>query len=340
VGVLATMTVLIALEEIRQTDQRNDTKLILLASGALTQSLGLLIERFRSDNQPMHVVGRSLSIPDWVVNLRHGLAHGTGETNIDQLNIALDVVFDSLVDNPRNYWSQQAAVFSERTRALTKEEQNALTRLSHKLLDAVDKARKFEDGDVDKLLDKVRFFCEEQIYHDFFVALIVEHLMAMEEDTHQMDKWIKCIDELKYTPHVCLILSQYYLCNYECHIEVYSHSLLMKLLERLVQKNFVGYDQSQILPFVRVLSQVATQDTRNLLNHLKNKVDEQMTKRVTRVISLIGLMLAKRVNVTAETSKTSLSGWYEDGNKEWNNVPPGLRPGLSLNCLSTDLINQ
>ena len=37
VGVLATMTVLIALEEIRQTDQRNDIKLILLASGALTQ---------------------------------------------------------------------------------------------------------------------------------------------------------------------------------------------------------------------------------------------------------------------------------------------------------------
>ena len=37
VGVLATMTVLVALEEIRQTDQRNDIKLILLASGALTQ---------------------------------------------------------------------------------------------------------------------------------------------------------------------------------------------------------------------------------------------------------------------------------------------------------------
>ena len=179
-----------------------------------TQSLGLLIERFRSDNQPMHLVGRSLSIPDWVVNLRHGLAHGTGETNIDQLHIALNVVFDSLVDNPRNYWCQQAAVFTERTRALTKDEQNALKRLSQKLIGAVDKARKFED-DVEKLLDEVRFFCEEQIYQDYFVTLIVEQLMTI-EDTHQMDKWIKCVDELKYTPHVCFIISQYYLCNYEC----------------------------------------------------------------------------------------------------------------------------
>ena len=114
----------------------------------------------------------------------------------------------------------------------------------------------------------------------------------------------------------------------------------MKLLERLVQNSFVSYDQSQVLPFVRVLAQVATHETRSLLNLLKNRVDEQMAQRVTRVISLIGLMLAKKVNVT-ETKKTvSLSGWYEDGNKEWNNVPPGLRPGLSLNCLSSDLINQ
>ena len=179
--------------------------------------MGLLIERFRSDNQPMHLIGRSLSIPDWVVNLRHGLAHGTGEINIDQLHIALDVVFDSLVDNPRNYWCQQAAVFNERTRALTKEEQNALRRLSVKVIDAVDKARKFEENHVETLLDEVRFFCEEQIYCEYFVTLIVERLMETSENTHQMDKWIKCIDELKYTPHVSLIISQYYLCNYECN---------------------------------------------------------------------------------------------------------------------------
>ena len=117
----------------------------------------------------------------------------------------------------------------------------------------------------------------------------------------------------------------------------------MKLLERLVQNSFVNYNQSQILPFVRVLAQVATHDTRNLLNLLKNKVDEQMAKRVTRVISLIGLMLAKKRTATETaqaTTSVSLSGWYEDGNKEWDNVAPGLRPGLSLNCLSTDLINQ
>ena len=37
VGVLTTITVLVALEEIRNSERRNDMKVILLASGALTQ---------------------------------------------------------------------------------------------------------------------------------------------------------------------------------------------------------------------------------------------------------------------------------------------------------------
>ena len=172
-----------------------------------------MIELFRRENQPMHLIGRDLSIPDWVINLRHGLAHGTGEINIDQLFMALEVVFDSLVSNPKNYWSQQSAVFEQATREVTRDEQNALKRLAVKLFNEVDKARKLEDN-LEETLDEVRFFCEEAIYQKYFVTLIVQQLMAI-DDTYQLDKCVKCIDQLTYTPEVCFAICQCYSCNYE-----------------------------------------------------------------------------------------------------------------------------
>ena len=120
---------------------------------------------------------------------------------------------------------------------------------------------------------------------------------------------------------------------------MYPHATIMKLLERLFQSNYTEYEQYRLLPFIRILAKVPTKDTRSLLNQLKSKVDDQMAKRINSVLSLMSLMLTKRVEVSEEP-KVTQSGWYEDCNKEWNNVPAGLRPGQSLECLSNDLIDQ
>ena len=94
----------------------------------------------------MHLIGRDLSIPDWVTNLRHSLAHGTGETNVDQLEAALQIVLESLISNPKNFWSHQAQVFKEKYRDLTSEEKSALRKLAEKLSSAVERSLKDKQG--------------------------------------------------------------------------------------------------------------------------------------------------------------------------------------------------
>ena len=94
----------------------------------------------------MHLIGRNLSIPDWVTNLRHSLAHGTGETNVDQLEAALQIVLESLISNSKNFWSHQAQVFKEKYRDLTSEEKSALRKLAEKLSSAVERSLKDKQG--------------------------------------------------------------------------------------------------------------------------------------------------------------------------------------------------
>ena len=63
--------------------------------------------------KPMHITAREIGIPDWVINLRHRLAHGPGEQNMNGLHEALKIVLKALIYNEKNYWNDQYILYQE-----------------------------------------------------------------------------------------------------------------------------------------------------------------------------------------------------------------------------------
>jgi len=61
----------------------------------------------------MHITAREIGIPDWVINLRHRLAHGPGEQNMTGLHEALKIVLKALIYNEKNYWNDQYILYQE-----------------------------------------------------------------------------------------------------------------------------------------------------------------------------------------------------------------------------------
>ena len=61
----------------------------------------------------MHITAREIGIPDWVINLRHRLAHGPGEQNMTGLHEALKIVLKALIYNEKNYWHDQYILYQE-----------------------------------------------------------------------------------------------------------------------------------------------------------------------------------------------------------------------------------
>ena len=93
VAIVATLAALTGLEEIRLNRDKQGT--MFCASGALVQAVGVITERYREANLPIHILAAEIGIPDWVTNLRHQIAHGpcqVGKKANDSLLI--DLVLD------------------------------------------------------------------------------------------------------------------------------------------------------------------------------------------------------------------------------------------------------
>lgn len=79
------------------------------------KSIGLMLERFRSNSIPMHVLGRELGIPVWVMDIRHQVAHSVAvELNIEVFQNALEEVFKALTEYPKSYWFEQYKTYQKR----------------------------------------------------------------------------------------------------------------------------------------------------------------------------------------------------------------------------------
>ena len=207
VGILATIATLTAIYEIENNHnkpEQNQFALIYCASGALMQGLGLMIERFRTENQPMHMVGRDLGLPDWVINLRHSLAHGPGETTLQSLTDALYIVLDSLVKNPNCYWVQQYDIYDKernlKSRELSKEEKCALKNLVYRISN---------DPQSGKVKDEFIDICSEVVYRKYMIQLLLEHLLEI-TDTNIMEHWAKILEDLDLVVEFAHQFSEFY----------------------------------------------------------------------------------------------------------------------------------
>ena len=98
------------------------------------------------------------------------------------------------------------------------------------------------------------------------------------------------------------------------------------------------YQESQLLPFIRNLAKVPVIETRDVLNAIKKSVPEEVSSRIENVTSLLAIMLGKSVSGIAEEPVEKLSGW-QTSERSWANVAPGLRPGQSIESLSSEIIN-
>jgi len=85
VAIVATLAALTGLEEIRLNRDKQGT--MICASGALVQAVGMITERYREANLPIHILAAEIGIPDWVTNLRHQIAHGPCQVKMDRVNI-------------------------------------------------------------------------------------------------------------------------------------------------------------------------------------------------------------------------------------------------------------
>jgi len=211
VGILATIPVLIALEQIDQcnNNQTDPLAVIYCASGALMQALGLMIERLRTENQPMHVIGRELAVPDWVINLRHRLAHGPGETNLQSLEEALDIVLDSLLTNEKSYWVSQYKIYDKeiklKSRKLSTDEKRGLFNLLNQMSN---------DLESRKIIEQVREICSELAYRNYFIQIAVQHLIKI-SDTNIMNNWARTLQQLDWILEFANQFSRLYKLNFE-----------------------------------------------------------------------------------------------------------------------------
>ena len=90
-----------------------------------------MLERFRGNYGPMHVLGKELGIPVWVMEIRHQVAHSVAvELNIEVFQNALEEVFKALTEYPKSYWFEQYRTYQKRhsrkENPITKAEMKAL----------------------------------------------------------------------------------------------------------------------------------------------------------------------------------------------------------------------
>ena len=92
VAIVATLAALTGLEEIRLNRDKQGT--MFCASGALVQAVGVITERYREANLPIHILAAEIGIPDWVTNLRHQIAHGPCQVEKLKYYHLIDLVLD------------------------------------------------------------------------------------------------------------------------------------------------------------------------------------------------------------------------------------------------------
>ncbi|CAG5079762.1 Oidioi.mRNA.OKI2018_I69.PAR.g9358.t1.cds [Oikopleura dioica] len=137
VAIVATIAALTGLEEIR--NNRDNQGTMFCASGALVQAVGVITERYREANLPIHVLAAEIGIPDWVTNLRHQIAHGPCQSSIETLEDALEAVYEALTTDAKSYWVLQKEDYdkqkSEIKKRLSKDEEKALKFLARRIVE-------------------------------------------------------------------------------------------------------------------------------------------------------------------------------------------------------------
>jgi len=165
VAIVATLAALTGLEEIRLNRDKQGT--MFCASGALVQAVGVITERYREANLPIHILAAEIGIPDWVTNLRHQIAHGPCQSSIETLEDALEAVYEALTTNSKSYWVLQKEDYDkqkeEASQKISKEEQNALNTLARQIVES--------DMDQKVVISAMEIACEEKYLPSLSEAL-------------------------------------------------------------------------------------------------------------------------------------------------------------------------
>jgi len=341
-GVLATHAVLVGLESIREKGESPET--IFCASGALTQAIGLMVERLRVDKddprnvKPMHITAREIGIPDWVINLRHRLAHGPGEQNMTGLNEALKIVLKALIYNENNYWHHQYVLYKEdiefSNRSLSKREISALKTA---VLNIHNK----------DTLDEVKDICAEQIYRDYFCRLLLDQMLNHNLDT----ECVRAIRDLELIPQITDSLSRLYKLNYEADMEIISTSDILKWMEVLIKMDRLS--EGNLCGILGNIGIVPRPETRMILSMMKSCIQKWpdstlIDTKINQVYKLLNLYdgkLKPEVNENDQAQnecepEVNEKVIWRMSNENWNHVPAGLRPGYTCSDLSRDIIKM
>jgi len=338
VGISATIAVLTGLEQIHK--DRDSLVTLFCASGAIVQSIGLLLERLRDSNQPMHILGAEFGIPHWVMEIRHQVAHQVAiKISIDTYESALEAIFDAILNFRRSYWQEQHKTYLKR---MTKNEQNFLPG-ELKALFNLSKQVACEVEEVN--LSEIREICRERRYRKKLSEFIVGNFN--EFNCKQIDKFVTMFHKLKMTSDILLDLALLRRTSHESDLglEEDIEEWILPMLSTELSNDF-----SDHCLFIKLVAQVPRKVSKTILstfgqNIAKSNMNQGdkdiLEKKIERVNSAFDWFVqgdAAPFSLLAkpETNAKMNAVWNVSA-ENWSSVSPGLREGYDVSALLNDI---
>jgi len=148
-----------------------------ILSAAITQFVGLMTERGLKGNtkKPIHEIGEDLGIPEWLINLRHEMAHGPLPSLL-MLEKAVLFALDWLKDN---HWDKHLKKMSDLCSNMTPVDSDiSILSLLYDIVSVLSKKSekaKTKKVCVQKLSAQIEAFLKSDENAERFCVLLVEH---------------------------------------------------------------------------------------------------------------------------------------------------------------------
>lgn len=346
VGISATIAVLTALDQIDR--DRNSLVTLFCASGTIVQSIGLLLERFRDTNSPMHKLGAELGIPHWVMEIRHQVAHQVAvQLNIDAFQSALEAIYDSLINHPKSYWKEQSETYKRR-RALrdtpiSQSEVKALEKLVQNIMDNIDEGVDLKD---------IRDICREKKYRKRIASIITSRFDSFaDKDAGQLARIFKQL-YIEYDVLLNFALLRRVMDESNLGLEKQMDQWIITLLGHVEPDTYHAFEYH--CAFIKEIGDVPRSSSKTILRNFNTVVKSSrlldgeqrlLSKKIIDVLRILDWFTGYKgspddlgFNTQRKRSDEKHAVW-NTSESNWSNVPAGLRHGYDVDALYSDILS-